>query len=327
MGLNLKKVLAILVTAQLVYSTVLIILHVLFAKSISGFWHGELLAHFLHYEMVLACVLVTALVFRFSRKGAALFMIAALLSAFGLYKNSRPFGDYQTILAPVKKDFVLQVICYNGNTNNPTKERLPQWLQNQFRLDIPTVVVVLEASPDWAEALKPLAKNLPYALHQLREDNFGMYISSNIKLDALKFEPYTIEEVPAVLGELHFAGKSFAFAAVHPVPPIMNQWYHDREEYLKGVKDWLVSTKKPGIVCGDFNTTAWTKSYDNFRAPPSPLKDTFWGPLRPLTWGVWGLNTSIDFIFYAPEFELLYANTGPKMGSDHAPVHALLRWK
>lgn len=327
MGINFKKIFSIIFTAQLLYSTAVITTHIFLAKSISGFWHGELLAHFLHYEMVFVAFLITVLAYSKSKKVAAVIAVAIAVITFALYKKSRPHGNYQTLLAPVSKDLVLQVICYNGNTNNETKAQALTWLQTQFRLDIPTVFVLIEASEEWAKTLLPIETSLPFTARQLREDNFGIYIASNIKLDKLKFEPYTYEDLPAALGELQFAGKTFAFAAVHPVPPISNHWFHEREVYLKGVKEWLVSTKMPAIVCGDFNTTAWTLSYDHFRAPPSPLKDTFWGPLRPLTWGVMGIYTSIDFIFYAPEFELLYANTGDKMGSDHAPVYALLRWK
>lgn len=326
-GITLKKIFAWMLITQLLYTTGLLVAHIVLAKSISGFWHGEMLAHFLHYEMAVLPIPISLLLFRKFPKVTVGFLLLCAVTASALYKRSRPQVSYAKAISTMKHERLLQVICYNGNTKNTTKKEFVNWLMSKYQFSIPTLFVLIEASPDWRNEMLVLEKKLPNTQLQLSEDNFGIYLASNLNLSKVRIEEYSYEDVPAIQGEISFMSRKFSFAAVHPLPPISNHWFNEREEYLRGVKKWFISQKMPAIACGDFNTTAWTKSYERFTSAPAPFKDTFWGPMRPLTWGLMGLYTSIDFIFYSPEFDIVYAEVGPKLGSDHNVVSSLLRWK
>lgn len=327
MGFNFKKVLSYILIAQTIYAIVVLSAHIIAASYISDFWYGELTVHFLHYEMALLPFVIASLIFRKFKKSAVVFLVICGIAAFSMHRNSRPRASYTNVVNGYNNENILQVICYNGHTANSTKKEFVDWLKSHHRFSLPTLFVLIEASAEWRNELLSIEKDLPHHVLQLRDDNFGIYLASNLDLSKVQIEEFNYETIPAILGEVTFHKKKLAFAAVHPFPPISNYRYTEREVYLRSVKEWLNTKKLPSIVCGDFNTSPWSASYNRFTGGPTPLKDTFSGPLRPMTWGMLFLHTSIDFIFHSSDFETLYARTGPKLGSDHNSISTILRWK
>lgn len=102
--------------------------------------------------------------------------------------------------------------------------------------------------------------------------------------------------------------------------------FQQQAEQVAKVKQHIVQSPYPTIVCGDFNTTPYTYTYSQLSRG---LYDTFleYGRGYGATFYTFLLPMRIDFILHSQGFFPTELRTLPLPYSDHSPVFATLRLK
>jgi endonuclease/exonuclease/phosphatase (EEP) superfamily protein YafD len=191
----------------------------------------------------------------------------------------------------------------------------------------PDVILLQEFTPEWAEALAPLAADYPahYALPRYPGGaiEMGMYARGEVGESRV----LAAAGVPAVLTSLRIAGREIALLNVHaaaPWSPGRAKRHHDQFEAMS---EFIAAHETPVILSGDLNAGLWQRSYRrlvrrtglvNARAGrgfigtwPSFLP----GPLR----------AALDHTLVSPEIEIMDFRTVGGIGSDHRPMLTDLR--
>src|SRR5690606_11658512 len=108
---------------------------------------------------------------------------------------------------------------------------------------------------------------------------------------------------------------------VHPPHPVRPHHVPVFVAYLQNVAEAVRQADSPVVVMGDFNTTAFSPSFQDLLAATG-IENASEGFGYAATWpvaaGPFGLP--IDHVLVSPEFAVRDVVVGPAMGSDHAPV-------
>jgi endonuclease/exonuclease/phosphatase (EEP) superfamily protein YafD len=274
----------------------------------SIWWFFDLFNHFRPQALVAAlCLLAPSLVFRW-RAAIAIALIAVVLNGGLMAVRMAAFSgaeDAGIAAAPVT---LLSANLLASNT--ATDKALGLIVREQ-----PDIVLAVEVSHPWADALKALPAAYAYRLIEPRFDVFGMAAYSRLPFTG---QVIRIGERQIPLLYLDFGG--FVVMAVHPPPPVFPGFAIEQALYLQEVAERVRLAGKPVIVAGDFNGTLWSESL-------RPLANAGLKSSHPsgLAWtwpsGFFPLAIQIDHVFVknaaVGEFRVL-----PGIGSDHFPVKA-----
>ncbi|MDD0843988.1 endonuclease/exonuclease/phosphatase family protein [Pseudomonas sp. Gutcm_11s] len=178
----------------------------------------------------------------------------------------------------------------------------------------PEVVVLLEVSPRYAQALQTLP-GYPYRLVHADSSPFGIALLSSLPLD----HPQIGQDergIPHLRARLQLAGCSIALSAFHPMPPLSPDDHSSRDRQLRELL--RASGDGPALLAGDLNATPWSSAFAGLDAlgwrRASGLAPT-WPSL-----GAGVLGIPIDHVLASRHWRLLSSERGPDLGSDHLPV-------
>lgn len=270
-------------------------------------WFFDLFNHFRPQALVAAlCLLVPSLMFRW-RSAIAIALIAVVLNAGLMAVRMAAFAGEDDVAAAAPVTLISANLLAS---NTDTAKALGLIAHEQ-----PDIVLAVEVSHPWADALKALPAAYAYRLIEPRFDVFGMAAYSRLPFTG---QVIRIGERRIPLLYLDFGG--FVVMAVHPPPPVFPGFATEQALYLQEVAERVRLAGKPVIVAGDFNGTLWSESL-------RPLANAGLKSSHPsgLAWtwptGFFPLGIQIDHVFVknaAPgEFQVL-----PRIGSDHFPVKA-----
>ena len=132
-----------------------------------------------------------------------------------------------------------------------------QWssVMNLVARERPDIIVVVEVTHEWADALKLLPKEYAHSLVEARFGVFGMAAYSR--------QPFTGHVLRVGARELplfYMDFGSFVLMAAHPPPPVTNELATEHRLYIEEIADRARHAAKPVIVAGDFNGTLWNNS-------------------------------------------------------------------
>lgn len=186
------------------------------------------------------------------------------------------------------------------------------------------LVVLLEVTHAWAEALVELESLYPHRVVEARADKFGIALLSQWPLD----EPRVITPAdgpPAIVATLRREARACRVIAAHPPAPISAAWSAWRDAQLDALGKLVTESAGPTILAGDLNTTPWGHGFGRLLAA-SGLRDSAlgrgvqpsWNAHRPVP------RIPIDHVLVSPEIRVLDRRIGPAVGSDHLPVEARL---
>jgi endonuclease/exonuclease/phosphatase (EEP) superfamily protein YafD len=232
----------------------------------------------------------------------------------------------------------LKVVSVNLWYRNDSYEPAVNYL---MRTDA-DVIGLVELTPQWLTALKPLLERYPY-----RADCMESTPPCEIMLFSKR--PFTKSfagridgKRPSIVwGQIDFAGRTITVAETHlswPLLPstdntqatvagtmqpepligtdplVQSQQGSAIAQYLSGLTEDLV-------LMGDFNSVPWSTTHKAFRAATGLHNE---GPMVE-TWPAWGpfwMRLPIDHIFVRGALERRNFRRGPYVGSDHLPVEA-----
>jgi endonuclease/exonuclease/phosphatase (EEP) superfamily protein YafD len=102
------------------------------------------------------------------------------------------------------------------------------------------------------------------------------------------------------------------------MPPLSSAYAQARDHALRDEALRLSQSGGLGVMAGDLNTTPWARGL--WGAEQAQMRRAGLAvPTWPNAWG--GLSMlPLDHVLASPGWQLLDAQTGPDLGSDHRPV-------
>lgn len=206
----------------------------------------------------------------------------------------------------------LRVASANVHLHNRDIAPLARWLA-QRQVDL---LILLEVSPDYAEALQQLP-GYKYRLIHAERSPFGIALLSRLPLE----DPQVVADARGIVhlqAHLRFAGCTLQVTALHPMPPLSPLDHARRDQQLQQ----QLGQTLPGLLAGDLNATPWSSAFTG-------LADRGWRRASGLA-GTWPsfaaglLGIPIDHILASQHWHLRGHERGPGLGSDHLPVLARL---
>lgn len=245
--------------------------------------------------------------------GAALAYHAKMLAPFTRVKS--PESESSSDKADPLDTFsmvVANVLMTNRNVSG---------LISMIGREKPDLVLLNEPDSWWEERLRDLEKDYRWRIKAPQSDTYGMIFYSRLPLTDFRIDRRVHADVPSIRAEVELpSGKTFRIYCVHPKPPAEeNTEDRDAELYLVGKE--LRESGLPGVVGGDLNDVAWSRTTRLFQKVSRTLDprigrgffNTFHAR-QPL------LRYSLDHVFHTREFSLSELRRLEKFGSDHFPI-------
>jgi len=288
-------------------------------------WPLELLVSFrLHLLIGLVLVALVALLRR-HRLIAAAVALAALINAGDVaatyFESAQMSADPTAATAsPGLKLLFANVLRANGDHGG---------LLDEIARRDPDVIVLVEVTQAWDDALAGLASAYPYELAQPREHAFGMVLLSRSPLDEAGTEIIMLPRPPewesdppvALVARIETASGPVTVVGVHPFPPLSGAGYALRNFQLDMMADLVAQQPQPVMAVGDFNATPWSPALRRF-IKQTGLRGPNIAPTWPALLGPAGLP--IDHVLISRDLRLLSIERGAEIGSDHRPLFAVV---
>ena len=284
----------------------------------------ELFSHFQLQYLVIGTLLLIALFFLRPRYPSSfLFLTAALtLNLINLvpYANFQRLIPGQDIRAQVVDDretyslLFANIFKFNFDTDN---------FIDMVRNADPDIIIVVEVTPEWQNALMALDEIWPYFQSLPQPGSHGMGIYSKYPISSFDVLQMSYEDVPAFDVSLRLNGQTLNLLALHPRPPVNQAFYRMRNQHF----DWVRAhyqdyNADPFIVVGDLNTTMFAPQYKRLTRA-TKLKNARTGRGLQKSWFIHGirpLGIPIDHVLHNDQVRIRYSNVTPDIKSDHRPL-------
>ena len=162
-----------------------------------------------------------------------------------------------------------------------------------------------------------------YKKVEIREDNFGIGVYSNVKIDDSKVEYFGEAKVPSIVVYMEKESRRFTFIATHPLPPTGERYFDLRNSQFKFISSHRNEFGKSLIVAGDLNTTSWSYGFKQL-IKDMDLYDSRKGFGIQATWqtNISIIKVPIDHCLVSKDIRVLKREVGNDVGSDHRPILA-----
>lgn len=283
----------------------------------------ELLSHFQLQYWVLSTIALGAIALMGSHRS----FLLGLVCTTALAAQILPWYLPPNFAEPMAGSDRFRVLIANVNNRNQAYNSVLSFAQATH----PDLAVFMEVNAPWLSTLKGLLEELPYAAGENIVRNRGIVLYSRYPLTDIRFRQFSQDSETSILGTIGVHGKTIAFVATHPLPPIPTDYFHARNQQLQQVGEYLQTVEPPKMLLGDLNITPWSPYYkrlvrqadlkntrDGFGLLPSwPTRGSFsWLPSGfPLLFSI-----PIDHVLVSPELPVANIQLGPNVGSDHRPV-------
>lgn len=185
----------------------------------------------------------------------------------------------------------------------------------------PELIVMQEATPAWLASLSSIDPAYPYRLAEPRDDAFGIALYSKFPLDSTAIIESPPHGFPDLIATATIGGARLTLISTHPIPPLGDANYGDRNLQLDGVAKLAARTPGAVIVVGDLNTTMWAHHYRRFEQI-SGLRSARRGFGVIPTWPLFLIPAMIplDHCLVSEHVTVTDFRSGPRIGSDHLPI-------
>jgi endonuclease/exonuclease/phosphatase (EEP) superfamily protein YafD len=190
------------------------------------------------------------------------------------------------------------------------------------------VVLLMETDKRWTDALAQTLSGYPTVLTRPLDNHYGMVFATRLKVFDATLVELTTAETPSVLAELESpAGQRFRFLGLHPVPPVPGEDVETQNAQMLYAARFAKDSDVPIVAMGDFNTVAWSKLAQRFKTAGGYLDPRIGrGPVPSFDATSWLLRFPLDQIYVAGGVALVDFHRGGRIGSDHFPMVADLRF-
>lgn len=177
----------------------------------------------------------------------------------------------------------------------------------------------MELTLEWLADLDPVVGDYQYKEIVPRNDNFGIALLSKYKMRS-SVDYFSLNDKPSIIGKMSILQQEFTVVATHPVPPIGQQSFLNRNKQLSNIASNIPEYSQNLIIAGDFNTSSFSPHFDSLLK--QDLKDSRIGfgllPTWPADYKV--LQTTLDHFVVSKHLQVSKRATGPDIGSDHLPI-------
>jgi endonuclease/exonuclease/phosphatase (EEP) superfamily protein YafD len=280
-------------------------------------WVLELFSHFrMHY--LAGLVVGVACCAKLKR-----WRLAAVFGASAAINLALIVPLYLPANVEVAKGRDVRLMLANVHVHNRDHETFLRLVRDES----PDVIVVLEVSGAWLEALESLAVDYPHRISRPREDSFGIALLSRLPTEQLKVREIGSAEVPSVVAQIDCGdGVVLQLVGTHPLPPVSGEYADLRNEQLRDVGEFVAKLPRPTVLAGDCNATSWSPVFRDLVAA-SRLGDSRRGfgiqPTWPGTLATVGIP--IDHVLVSSDIAIVDRRVLADIGSDHRPVAIDLR--
>jgi endonuclease/exonuclease/phosphatase (EEP) superfamily protein YafD len=183
------------------------------------------------------------------------------------------------------------------------------------------VVVLVEATTRWCEALRPLNSRFPYGHALSASAHQGICVLSRWAIRDVEPVWFDARTLLALAITLCMPKQETRLMAVHATWPIGLRNFQTRNQQLAYLAQLARSTAAPLTMIGDFNTTARSRHFRALLAHGG-LRSATDGFGRQATWPAWPLplGIQIDHCLVSPHWVVRQFRRGARVGSDHRPI-------
>ncbi len=284
---------------------------------------------------VLICLLITlaVLFFDFDYRNIFddIFALFLIICVFYQIAAIYPFTffhrkEVQSARKGSESDSSISLLIFNVLMENDNYADALQMIES-YDADI---VLLAEPDENWAKNLAPLEEKYPHTVFCPLNNRYGMMLYSRLPLHDTELQFLIQDDIPSIHTQIQMPdGRDIALHGVHPRPPMpgenMRSTERDGEILLVGKA--IRESNLPGIVAGDLNDVAWSRTTKLFKRV-SGLLDPRVGRGFYNTFHAHYpfLRVPLDHVFHSHHFRLVkLERVNDACGSDHFPVFIELR--
>ncbi|MBL9140680.1 MAG: endonuclease/exonuclease/phosphatase family protein [Phycisphaerae bacterium] len=267
--------------------------------------------------LALAVVGLVALRRRWPAAAAALVLAWALV-VWAAPLLARPVGDPVAAqgAGPERR---LRIIEANVNSATRPDPRLIDWM----RAAKPDVLVVIECSNDWLQALADALPDMPHRKAHAQDDPGGIALFSRHSLRSAVVADTPAEGFMHIEAVVETAVGPVRVFAMHTVPPITPRLTRMRNAELEWLAARVAQAQGETVLAvGDLNETPWGTPYARLlrtsglhSASDAPGLHGTWHRAMPSV-----LRIPIDHCLVSSDVTSVGFSVGPQSASDHLPI-------
>lgn len=211
----------------------------------------------------------------------------------------------------------VKIVSVNLLSSNTHYEKVAQFIESEN----PDIVVLQEFNARWGRELAPSLTTYKSRLEIAQRGNFGIAVYSRIPFKGLRKVTLGKIGVPSILGQFQLGSESISLLATHPVPPLGQEQFLQRNDQLEEIADFITSLNGEVIVLGDLNISSFSVHFKSLMEQTN-LKDSRQGEGLLTTWParIKILHTTLDHCLVSNQLNVLDRRKGPFVGSDHLPI-------
>ncbi len=189
----------------------------------------------------------------------------------------------------------------------------------------PDIVFTMETNKTWEKNISDLEKIYPYTKKNALENMYGMHIYSKVKLENIEVLHLRSKDRPTIHAELKWdKNRIIHLFWFHPPPPspTESETSIPKDSELKILANKITQLDEEVLVCGDFNSVAWSKGIKSFVKISGLIDARKWRGLFPSCPAIlWKLAFPIDLLFHTKKIKVLELKPLKNIGSDHLPIY------
>lgn len=274
----------------------------------------------------------------FTHLSVQIFIFSLLAFIVCVLKRNFEFGVLALALVLFHFSFVAPVIIPLNSTASSGERDYRLMVANvlykndehQLFLDVikeqdPDIIVVVEGTWRWKEALQSLDEAYPH-FQRSPQYIFGgarVFLYSKVAFEQIDIDvPYSYNR-PLLAVRMLDPEKPFLLIATHPYPPNLPNTYAMRNQQKQELSEFIQKQNEPLVVAGDLNNTVWSPYFQKF-LHENNLKNARQGFGWNPSWEPEAsfIKIPIDHILYKGDFQIHNFYSAPYIGSDHYPIVA-----
>jgi endonuclease/exonuclease/phosphatase (EEP) superfamily protein YafD len=279
-------------------------------------WFLDLFSHFKVQYLIISIVFLLISFFKplKSRITFCILIIATLIQALFFLRLEK----YNTAFNSKSK--LLTATSINILSSNQEIHLLKNYIQKK----IPDILFLYEITPNHALELAWLKDTYPFGHIIFQNNNFGIGVFSKYKLSSAEIYREPILNIPSIYSLMEFEGENVGLVAVHPMPPISKVAFQSQKNYFEFLAEKIKNNGGAILVCGDFNTTPWSRTFQKL------IASTGLNYSRRLNFPTWPthfalIGIPIDHCLATSQITIQSYKRGPFIGSDHYPIEIELK--
>jgi endonuclease/exonuclease/phosphatase (EEP) superfamily protein YafD len=281
-------------------------------------WTADVVNLFRPY--VFAGSLLVLLVCALSRRPALVALAAVLALVEGLLLAG-PVLRGDALARTTRGERVVKVVTFNCLGSNPNVAEAVAWI----RAAKPDILAVEELTPRWRFGLDRLSDIFPYRASLLETERSDTDVFSRAPVTAADAYRPASDLRALIHTTLQVDGRPVQVFGLHPNTLQTSGEWTNRNAALELTGQWIAQTRKgdAAIALGDWNTPPWSPFFHAFLsiAGLKAADPLVWPPMTRVLAAPWGvrLGSSIDHVAASAGVRVIRCETGPQLGSDHAP--------